>query len=140
MLEYNPTSIGFTVTVGKIIVSEKMKESDGELEIPRSLVSSERQGCMGARLGEKGCRMITPVELIIKLHPDHKKQIHLCMKKLHEMTRDLQSKEGTFNTACCKEVNIKHHKAKDTSDKRNGKWAGGRMVQTRKKQMSTSSQ
>ncbi len=69
--------------------------------------------------------MSAPVELIIKQHPDRKNQIQLCMKKWHERTPGkLQCpKEGTFEEACCDEVeaNIKHYKAKNTRNKQESK-------------------
>ncbi len=109
----------------------RTKQSDKEPEVPRSLASSARQAYMGAKVTKRG-GVSAPVEEIIKQHPDRKNQIQLCMKKWHERTsgRLWWPREGTFDEACCGEVeaNIEHYKAKDTSNKREGKKSREREV------------
>ncbi len=69
-------------------------------------------------MGKEGSEMSTPMELVIKQHPDHKRQIQCCMTKWHKRTSGkLQWQEkGTLDEKCWDEVDavIKHHKAKDT--------------------------
>ncbi|KAJ8333561.1 hypothetical protein SKAU_G00415690 [Synaphobranchus kaupii] len=69
--------------------------------------------------------MRTPMDLIIKRHPEKKKQIRKYMEKWNKRTTGGQQwpKEGTFDPTCCDEMEavIKHHKPKDKSDIREGK-------------------
>ncbi|KAJ8346444.1 hypothetical protein SKAU_G00278450 [Synaphobranchus kaupii] len=67
----------------------------------------------------------TPMDLIIKRHPEKKKQIRKYMKKWNKRTTGSQQWPlvGTFDPTCCDEIEavIKHHKPNDKSDKREGK-------------------
>ncbi|KAJ8353519.1 hypothetical protein SKAU_G00210860 [Synaphobranchus kaupii] len=66
--------------------------------------------------------MRTPIDLIIKRHPEKKKLIRKYMEKWNKRTTGGQQwpKEGTFDPTCCDEMEaiIKHHKRNDKSDKR----------------------
>ena len=76
--------------------------------------------------------VLAPLALVVRMQPDHEKQIRHCMEKWHNRTsgRLQWPMEGTFEAACCNEVeaNIKHYKAKDTSSIREGKRAREREV------------
>ncbi|KAJ8353469.1 hypothetical protein SKAU_G00210360 [Synaphobranchus kaupii] len=77
------------------------------------------------RRSKSVAEMRTPMDLIIKRHPEKKKQIRKYMEKWNKITTGGQQwpKEGTFDPTCCDEMEaiIKYHKPKDKSDKREGK-------------------
>lgn len=131
-LKYKPTKTPVfktTITAGKILVLIRTKR---EKEPETSEVEENcKQGMMGTKM-TKGEGLLTPVELVIRQHPDFVKQIKNCMIKWHRRTSGkLQWPErGTFDAACCREVeaNIKHYKANDTSNSREGKRARERGV------------
>ncbi|KAJ8356527.1 hypothetical protein SKAU_G00193210 [Synaphobranchus kaupii] len=68
--------------------------------------------------------MRSPMDRIIKRHPEKKKQIRKYMEKWNKRTTGGQQwpKEGTFDSTCCDEMEavIKHHKPNDKSDKQEG--------------------
>lgn len=86
---------------------------------------------MGAK-ATKGTGAVTPVELVIKEHPDHEQEIRLCMKKWHKRgTGKLKwPREGIFMAEYFAEVeaSIKQHKAGDNSKKALAKRARERQV------------
>lgn len=107
----------------------RIRQTDEEPEIPRSLASCTGQEYMGANAGKMRrsksiaeVRIIMPMERIAKRHPDHKKWIPKYMEKWNKRTTGglRWPKEGTFNLAYCNEVGtvITHHKPRDMSDKR----------------------
>ncbi|KAJ8351926.1 hypothetical protein SKAU_G00234020 [Synaphobranchus kaupii] len=70
------------------------------------------------RRSKSAADMRTPMDLIIKRHPEKKKQIR---KYIEKWTKSQQwPREGTFDPTCCDEMEavIKHHKPNDKSDKR----------------------
>ncbi|KAJ8364922.1 hypothetical protein SKAU_G00137530 [Synaphobranchus kaupii] len=77
------------------------------------------------RRNKSAADMRTPMDLIMKRHPEKKKQIRKYMEKWNKRTTGSQQwpREGTFDPTCCDEMEavIKHHKPNDKSDKREGK-------------------
>ena len=126
-MRYNPRGIPKleqATTADKILVLIRTKE-ERQPEITRQ-EGGAKQGVMGARMVKQE-GLLTPVELVIRHHPDHIKQIRHCMNKWHKRTSGILQwpEKGTFDVACSKEVeaNIKHYKSKDTSNSREGKRA-----------------
>ncbi|KAJ8334012.1 hypothetical protein SKAU_G00413310 [Synaphobranchus kaupii] len=68
-------------------------------------------------------RVGTPMDLIIKRHPEKKKQIRKYMEKWNKRTAGGQKwpKEGTFDPTCCDEMEAVINEPTDKSDKREGK-------------------
>ncbi|KAM3622627.1 uncharacterized protein V6R79_001318 [Siganus canaliculatus] len=87
---------------------------------------------MGAKMVKGTNGKLTPVEVVLMHHPDHKKRIQKYMNKWHKRTTGKLKwpREGTFDSKCCDEVltNIKHYKGNDYSDRREGKRAKQREV------------
>lgn len=63
---------------------------------------------MGVKISTKGVGALTPLELVIRLQPDHEQQIRLCMKKWNQRTYGCLKwlQEGTFLAGCCDEVEV----------------------------------
>ena len=123
-MEYNPTRtprLRQATTVHKIIVLITTGE-EGQTEIRRQ--ESVKQGDMGAKV-VKGEGLMTPVELVIRKHPDNVKQIRECVNKWHKRTSGALPwpEKGTFDAACCKEIetSIKHYKSKNLTNSREGR-------------------
>ncbi|KAL7384070.1 hypothetical protein ABVT39_023561 [Epinephelus coioides] len=118
-LEYNPyreKKYKTAITVGKIIVLIRTKETDEQPEIPRT--SEAKQGFMGAKQGKMEKGVLTPVEVVMRQHPSRVKRIQRCVSKWHKRTsgKNRWPMEGTFNLACCDEVEseLRHIEARDT--------------------------
>ncbi|KAL7375428.1 hypothetical protein ABVT39_017142 [Epinephelus coioides] len=118
-LEYNPiggTRYKTAITVGKIVVLIRTTVTDRQPEISRN--SEAKQGFMGARQDKMEKGVLTPIEVVIKQHPTRAKRIRRCVTKWHKRTsgRHRWPMTGTFNLACCDEVEseLRHIEARDT--------------------------
>ncbi|KAL7380722.1 hypothetical protein ABVT39_022794 [Epinephelus coioides] len=118
ILKYNPyreKKYKTAITVGKVIVLICTKETDEQPEIPR--LSEVKQGFMGANQGKMEKGVLTPVEVVMRQHPSRVKRIKRCVSKWHKRTsgKNQWPMEGTFNLACCDEVEseLRHTEAKD---------------------------
>ncbi|KAL7406637.1 hypothetical protein ABVT39_023737 [Epinephelus coioides] len=62
--------------------------------------------------------VLTPIEMVIKQHPSRAKRIQRCVAKWHKRTsgKNRWPMDGTFNLACCDEVEseLRHVEARDT--------------------------
>ncbi|KAL7374813.1 hypothetical protein ABVT39_007504 [Epinephelus coioides] len=118
-LEYNPiggTRYKTAITVGKIVVLIRTTATDRQPEISRN--SEAKQGFMGARQDKMEKGVLTPIEVVIGQHPTRAKRIRRCVTKWHKRTsgRHRWPMTGTFNLACCDEVEseLRHIEARDT--------------------------
>ncbi|KAL7382642.1 hypothetical protein ABVT39_025623 [Epinephelus coioides] len=64
--------------------------------------------------------VLTPIEMVIKQHPSRAKRIQRCVAKWHKRTsgKNRWPMDGTFNLACCDEVEseLRHVEARDTKE------------------------
>ena len=100
-----------------------IKKVGETVQFVRSLANRAQQFYMGITHSNSGANaMEIPMELIIKRHPDDKILIKRFMKRWHARN-SLWPKDGSFDLVCCEEmeINIKHHKSEDHSDRRLGK-------------------
>ncbi|KAL7402182.1 hypothetical protein ABVT39_010986 [Epinephelus coioides] len=73
---------------------------------------------MGANQGKMEKGVLTPMEIVMAQHPGQRNRIQCCVTKWHKRTsgKNRWPKDGTFNLACCDEVEseLRHIEAKDT--------------------------
>ncbi|KAL7379298.1 hypothetical protein ABVT39_025669 [Epinephelus coioides] len=72
---------------------------------------------MGANQGKMEKGVLTPVEIVMQQHPSRKNRIQRCVTKWHKRTsgKNRWPKDGTFNLACCDEVEteLRYMEARD---------------------------